>query len=76
MAKVIDSAILTTVDDGNRVRTAEASELGFKPGEWPDELLTDGRLYSISNAEMNGDSVSSVSYFTDDGCYQLVIIND
>lgn len=35
--------------------TFEASELGFRPGQWPSEVTIDGATYYRGHVSMDGD---------------------
>jgi hypothetical protein len=53
---------------------AEASDLGLRPGEWPDALTTDlgNKLRLIRVALDDGRAL----YRQDLGCVELAILND
>jgi len=54
--------------------TADASDLGLRPGEWP-ETLGDG-YYHRSTCRRSGGELVSVRYVSADGFRTLDVFND
>lgn len=54
----------------------EASSAGLKPGEWPEEIMLDHRVYYRKNAEQYDGDLMSFSYYSPVTGWTLVIVND
>jgi hypothetical protein len=57
-----------------RHQTAEASELGLAPGEWP-ETLGDGYFHRSTCLRRNGEIIH-VRYVSRTGASTLIVFND
>lgn len=70
---------LTPAEAGPHHYVADASELGFPPGQWPAQLDTDlgnGRPFVRSEVEHYRGSVARVVYLQANGCVTLTVFND
>lgn len=80
MVKVIDAEILAA--NGPLDFTAEASELGFAAGEWPETLqpsnkLGNGLLFVRKSKKLDSDGdLMYVRYLQAAGCLSIVVYND
>jgi hypothetical protein len=60
-----------------RAFSAEASDLGFAPGQWPLEIANGSLLLRRAGAGMNRDGeVVSVRYRDDERTLELEVFND
>ena len=54
----------------------EASELGFAPNLWPLDVTVDGKVFTFSFTEFDGDGeIEAVVYKAADGS-RLFVLND
>lgn len=54
---------------------AEASELGFKPGQWPRQIRTKTRTFNLTSAKRQGGDLAYVVYLGE-GSGKLTVVND
>lgn len=59
--------------------TAFASDLGFRPGEWPHRLQTDlgnGQMFVVVSNEVRDGDLLCADYAQNLGCIRLRVFND
>lgn len=60
---------------------ADASDLGLKPGEWPQFIAVvddenEGYLFERGNLHVQNEELMAVTYRSLDGAIELMVMND
>lgn len=71
----------TTQVVGEAALVAEASELGLRPGEWPQFIAVvddanEGFLFERGNFRVQNEELMAVTYRTQHGEFELTVLND
>jgi hypothetical protein len=73
MELIVKSSDLTQTKEGF---AAEASEIGIKPGCWPETLVVDDSAYELIGSEMEYGQLVLVHYYNGRNKKRISIFND